>query len=299
MEHTHSHGHITRNITRAFVWGIGLNISFTLIEFILGYYYNSLALIADASHNLSDVASLILSLIGFRLAQKAASKLYTYGYKKSTILASLINSVVLVFIVIGILREAIERLNTLPEVGGIGIIITAGIGIIINTVSAFLFFKNQKNDINIRGAFVHLLVDALVSVGVVLSGFIILFTDIKVIDPIISIIIAIIIALATWNILRESLRLIIDAVPKDINYNKILSIINTVPEVINVHHMHIWAISSNINGLTAHIIVDKSNFQKIEIIKRDIKNILSENNIQHSTLEFEFSDEECMTENCH
>jgi len=299
MEHTHSHGHITRNITRAFVWGIGLNISFTLIEFILGYYYNSLALIADASHNLSDVASLILSLIGFRLAQKAASKLYTYGYKKSTILASLINSVVLVFIVIGILREAIERLNTLPEVGGIGIIITAGIGIIINTVSAFLFFKNQKNDINIRGAFVHLLVDALVSVGVVISGIIILYTNIKVIDPIISIIIALIIALTTWNILKESLRLIIDAVPKDINYNKIESIVNTIPEVINVHHMHIWAISSNINGLTAHIIVDKSNFQKIEIIKRDIKNILSENNIQHSTLEFEFSDEECMTENCH
>ncbi|MBN1111308.1 MAG: cation transporter [Bacteroidales bacterium] len=299
MEHTHSHGHITRNITRAFVWGIGLNISFTLIEFILGYYYNSLALIADASHNLSDVASLILSLIGFRLAQKAASKLYTYGYKKSTILASLINSVVLVFIVIGILREAIERLNTLPEVGGIGIIITAGIGIIINTVSAFLFFKNQKNDINIRGAFIHLLVDALVSVGVVISGIIILYTNIKVIDPIISIIIALIIALTTWNILKESLRLIIDAVPKDINYNKIESIVNTIPEVINVHHMHIWAISSNINGLTAHIIVDKSNFQKIEIIKREIKNILSENNIQHSTLEFEFSDEECMTENCH
>jgi len=299
MEHTHSHGHITRNITRAFVWGIGLNISFTLIEFILGYYYNSLALIADASHNLSDVASLILSLIGFRLAQKAASKLYTYGYKKSTILASLINSIVLIFIVIGILREAIERLNTLPEVGSIGIIITAGIGIIINTVSAFLFFKNQKNDINIRGAFVHLLVDALVSVGVVISGIIILYTNIKVIDPIISIIIALIIALTTWNILKESLRLIIDAVPKDINYNKIESIVNTIPEVINVHHMHIWAISSNINGLTAHIIVDKSNFQKIEIIKRDIKNILSENNIQHSTLEFEFSDEECMTENCH
>jgi len=299
MEHNHSHGHITKNITRAFIWGIGLNISFTLIEFILGYYYNSLSLIADASHNLSDVASLILSLIGFRLAQKAASKLYTYGYKKSTILASLINSIVLIFIVIGILREAIERLNTLPEVGSIGIIITASIGIIINSVSAFLFFKNQKNDINIRGAFVHLLVDALVSVGVVLSGFIILFTDIKVIDPIISIIIAIIIALATWNILRESLRLIIDAVPKDINYNKILSIINTVPEVINVHHMHIWAISSNINGLTAHIIVDKSNYKKIEMIKREIKNILSKNNIQHSTLEFEFSDEECMTENCH
>jgi len=299
MEHNHSHGHITKNITRAFIWGIGLNISFTLIEFILGYYYNSLSLIADASHNLSDVASLILSLIGFRLAQKAASKLYTYGYKKSTILASLINSIVLIFIVIGILREAIERLNTLPEVGSIGIIITASIGIIINSVSAFLFFKNQKNDINIRGAFVHLLVDALVSVGVVLSGFIILFTDIKVIDPIISIIIAIIIALATWNILRESLRLIIDAVPKDINYNKILSIINTVPEVINVHHMHIWAISSNINGLTAHIIVDKSNYKKIEMIKREIKNILSKNNIQHSTLEFEFSDEKCMTENCH
>jgi len=299
MEHNHSHGHITKNITRAFIWGIGLNISFTLIEFILGYYYNSLSLIADASHNLSDVASLILSLIGFRLAQKAASKLYTYGYKKSTILASLINSVVLVFIVIGILREAIERLNTLPEVGGIGIIITAGIGIIINTVSAFLFFKNQKNDINIRGAFVHLLVDALVSVGVVISGIIILYTNIKVIDPIISIIIALIIALTTWNILKESLRLIIDAVPKDINYNKIESIVNTIPEVINVHHMHIWAISSNINGLTAHIIVDKSNFQKIEIIKREIKNILSENNIQHSTLEFEFSDEECMTENCH
>lgn len=297
-DHNHPHVHSIKNITKVFYWGIALNLSFTIIEFTLGYFYNSLALIADASHNLSDVASLILSLIGFKLAQKAASSFYTYGYKKSTILASLINSIVLVFIVIGIFREAIERLNTMPEVVGLGIIITAGIGIIINSVSAYLFYKDQKSDINIRGAFVHLVVDALVSVGVVISGIIIMYTNLKIIDPIISIVIALIIAISTWSILKESLRLIIDAVPRDIDYKNIETLIKQTPLVKNIHHIHIWAISSSSNALTAHILIDKTDVDKIETIKIDIRDILNQNNIQHTTLEFEFLDSECKTNNC-
>ena len=178
--HGHDHHHHTvtdlSTLNRAFYIGIGLNLLYTIIEFAVGFRVDSLALISDASHNLSDVASLVISLIGMKLTHRTATQLYTYGYKKASILASLINAVLLMYIVIKIFIEAFERLANPPEMVGSAIMLTAFIGVIINAVSAFLFYKGQKTDINVKGAFLHLMLDALVSVGVIISGAIVYFT---------------------------------------------------------------------------------------------------------------------------
>ena len=204
----HHHHHSVDNLSslnRAFYIGIGVNLLYTVLEYGVGFHTDSLALISDASHNLSDVASLVISLIGLKLAQRAATALYTYGYKKASIFASLINAVLLVNIVIKIVIESIERLISAPELPGGVIMITAGIGIVINGLSAYLFHQGQKDDINVRGAFLHLLVDALVSVGVVVSGGIIALTGWTLADPIISLVIAAVILFSTWSLLSSAL----------------------------------------------------------------------------------------------
>jgi len=286
--HEHHHHELTNeHLNRVFIIGIGLNALFTLIEFVVGYLNNSLALLSDASHNLSDVASLIISMVGMRLAQKAASATYTYGYKKASILASLINAVFLVIVVIGIVREAIERFSAPPEISGNVIMIVAGIGVLINTLSAFLFFKGQKDDINIKGAFLHLMVDALVSIGVVFSGLLIRYTGWNLIDPIISIVIGVVILITTWGLLKESLRLVIDAVPKSINAEGIIEKLSQVKGVVSVHHIHIWALSSRENAFSAHVQITDNSIEKWEEIKVELKHLLEHENIQHVTLEFE------------
>jgi cobalt-zinc-cadmium efflux system protein len=288
------------NINRAFYIGIILNIAYTAIEFIVGYLNNSLALISDASHNLSDVASLVISLIGMKLAQKAATHTYTYGYKKASILASLINAILLVIVVFTIFKEAIDRLNSPPEIAGGVIIITALIGVAINSISAFLFFKGQKNDINIKGAFIHLMVDALVSVGVVIAGVVIHFTGWNIVDPIISFVIGGVIILSTYGLLKESLKLTLDGIPKDINFNKVKEIISENPHVKNVHHVHIWALSSTENALTAHICLESNNHSSAEImkIKKEIKHQIEHEKINHVTLEIDSNLDECDAVEC-
>ena len=296
----HSHGiSDLSNVNRAFYIGIFLNATFTVIEFVYGYTHNSLALIADATHNLSDVASLIISLIGLKLTQKAATKLYTYGYKKASILASLINAILLVAVVFNIAKEAIERFDAPPEVSGKIIIIVALIGVVINTVSAFLFYKGQKDDINIKGAFLHLMVDALVSVGVVISGIMIHYTSWNQIDLIVSVIIAIVILITTWGLLKESIRLTLDGVPKDLDVQKIQEVILNNNAVKKVHHTHIWALSTNTNAMTAHVILDKDyTLEEISKLKKDIKHDLEHENVQHITLEFETEKEHCKEKEC-
>lgn len=305
--HSHTHGHdhhhhhgpsSLSNLNRAFFIGIGLNAIFTLIEFVYGYVYNSLALISDASHNLSDVASLILSLLGMKLAQKAATTSYTYGYKKASLLASLINAVLLFVVVFGIIREAIERLTSPPEVLGMGIVIVASIGVVINSISAFLFFKGQKEDINIRGAFLHLMVDALVSVGVVISGLVIAHTGWFIIDPIISFIIAATIIFTTWSLLKESVRLVLDAVPKEIDTKKVITAMEKIEGVASVHHVHIWALSSKTNALTAHILLHENNVDNWASVKANLRHELIHQNISHTTLEMEKTDEDCLHNDC-
>lgn len=301
MEQHHDHHNhqavSTEQLNRVFFIGIGLNALFTIIEFVTGYLTNSLALLSDASHNLSDVASLIISLIGMRLAQKASNISYTYGYKKASIFASLINAVFLVIVVIGIIREAIERFAAPPDVNGNVIMVVAGIGVIINAISAFLFFKGQKSDINIKGAFLHLLVDALVSVGVVLSGLVIRYTSWNMVDPLVSIIIGIVIMMTTWGLLKESIRLAIDAVPKDIDLMRITGKLQEVEHVISIHHIHIWALSSQINAFSAHVQVSANAVDQWEKIKSEMKHILVHENIEHATLELE-TITDCTSEGC-
>lgn len=302
MGHHHEHHHHSEleslnNLNRAFYIGIGLNVLFTLIEFVVGYLNNSLALLSDASHNLSDVAGLIISLIAMRLAQKAANLSYTYGFKKASILASLINAIFLVLVVIGIISEAIDRLVNPPSISGNVIMIVAGIGVAINSVSAFLFFKGQKDDINIKGAFLHLMVDALVSVGVVVSGLIIRFTGWNLVDPIVSILIGLVILITTWGLLKESIRLVIDAVPKGLDTEKIIKKLQKINHVQSVHHVHIWALSSQINAFSAHVQVDNDSTLEWEKIKSEMKHLLLHENIQHVTLEFE-TNSVCCSENC-
>ncbi|WP_369049004.1 cation diffusion facilitator family transporter [Tenacibaculum sp. UWU-22] len=297
--HHHSVASLSQ-INNAFYIGIFLNAAYTLIEYIVGLKNNSLALIADATHNLSDVASLIISLIGLKLMQKAATKVYTYGYKKASILASLINAVLLIIVVINIVKASVERFNNPPEITGKVIIITATIGVFINTISAFLFFKGQKDDINVKGAFLHLVVDALVSFGVVISGIVIYYTGWNIIDPFISLIIALVIIFSTWGLLKESVKLSLDGVPKDIDTEKINTLLLKNPLVKEVHHTHIWAISTNTNALTTHIYVDTKNYtpEIISKLKKEINHQLAHQNIQHVTLQFETSNDKCVENNC-
>lgn len=300
--HHHHHDHSLsslQGITRAFYWGIGLNLLFTLVEFYYGLQSQSLALLSDASHNLSDVASLVISLIGMRLAQKAATQAYTYGYKKASIFASLINAILLMVVVVGIIKEAIERLSAPPEVPGNVIIITACIGVFINGISAFLFAKGQKDDINIKGAFLHLMVDALVSVGVVISGLLIQKTSWYIIDPIISFIIGAVIIVSTYSLLKESIRLSLDGIPQGIDINKIKDLLLEDERVGNVHHIHIWALSSTQNALTAHIVpAEEISLKEAQELKNTLKHTLEHHKIHHATLELGSTQVNCCNSQC-
>lgn len=289
--HHHSHTHDITSLNKAFIWGIILNGGFVIVEFITGYLYDSIGLMSDAGHNLSDVATLLLSLIAFRLAHLKSNKRYTYGYKKSTILISLLNAVILLIAIGIIIAESIEKLSHPQPIKGDVIAWVAGVGVIINAATALLFIKRKDSDLNVKGAYLHMAADALVSVGVVLSGILISYTGWYVIDPIIGLTIAGIILFSTWNLLHDSIRLSLDGVPTQIHVEEITRLIESVPGVINIHHVHIWAISTTENALTAHIVV--KDLTQIPAIKNKIRHALSEQGIPHVTLEFESSSEIC------
>lgn len=292
MEHSHNHSHshshameITKSNKNVFLIGIGLNMAFVLAEVIAGFAYNSMALLTDAGHNLSDVASLVVSLVAFWIAKKQSNAAYTYGFKKTTVLAALVNAVVLL-VAIGILGyESFTRLFKPQPVEGGVIAWVAAIGIIINSISAFLFFK-QKRELNSRAAYLHLLADALVSLGVVIAGIIISKTKLYWIDPAIGLLIMIVILISTWGLLRDSFKMTIDAVPAGIELDAIKKIITGVPHVNHVHHVHVWAISTTENALTAHVVIDDQlHFdEKLQVVEK-IKHELEHHNIQHSTIE--------------
>ena len=293
-EHGHAHGHALptpEQVNKAFIIGIALNLIFVLVEAAAGFWYDSLALLSDAGHNLSDVISLVLALLAFRMAKVKPNSRYTYGYKKSTVLVSLLNAIILLVAVGIILAESIEKLrNPQPIAGGV-IAWAAGVGIMINAFTAFLLLKDKERDLNIKGAYLHLMADALVSVGVVISGVIISYTHWYIIDPIIGIAIAIVILVSTWNLLRDSLRLSLDGVPAGISAEKIRKLLLQVDGVREIHHLHIWALSTTQNALTAHVVV--ASLEDGEAVKNRIKEILSEEHIPHATLELETVAECC------
>lgn len=230
-------------------------------------------------------------LLAFRLAKVHPTGKYTYGYKKSTVLVSLLNAVILLVAVGIIIAESIGKLMHPRLVEGNAIAWVAGIGVVINGITAWLFMKDKEKDLNVKGAYLHMAADALVSVGVVVSGIVIAHTGWYIIDPIIGLLIAIVIIVSTWGLLRDSLRLSLDGVPMGTDIEKVEEVIHAVEGVKGVHHLHIWAISTTETALTAHIAIE--NVSGMERIKQEIKHELLHAGIQHATLEFEMSGIKC------
>jgi len=297
--HSHDHHHHAppARLTQAFVIGIVLNVTFVIIEFVAGLFTNSLALISDAGHNLSDVSSLFLALWAIRLLKVKPTQTFTYGYKKATVLVSLFNSVVLLIAVGVIGYESLHRFLEPQPVEGVLMAWVAGVGIVINALTAYLFFKDKDKDINAKGAYLHMAVDALVSVGVVVAGLIILFTGWVWIDPAISVIIMIVIVYGTWDLLKDSLRLSLDGVPPEIDLQEIKKLVLSIKDVKDIHHIHVWAISTSQNALTAHLILaDHLKDAEQAQLKNKLKHELEHLGIQHVTLETET--ESCKDQKC-
>jgi cobalt-zinc-cadmium efflux system protein len=295
-EHHHNHSHAApTSVNSAFYIGIGLNLLFVVIEATTGFFTNSLALLGDAGHNLSDVFSLALSLFAIRLLKVKNNDKYTYGYRKATIVTALVNAVVLLVAMAGIGYEAILRFSHPQPIEGKTVIIVATIGIAINFITALLFMKNKESDLNIKSAYLHLMADAAVSVGVVISGVIILLTGWYWMDSIISLVIVVVVLVGTWRLLSDSLRLTLDGVPENVDLDKVRSVFTAIADVRDVHHIHVWALSTTENALTAHVIVSSgAAIEQLNSIKQKIKHELEHVNINHVTIEFETEDENCV-----
>lgn len=301
-DHSHDHHHHTHalNITqvnKALIAGIILNIVFVVVEFSAGFLSNSLALVSDAGHNLSDVASLALALLAFKLLKIKATEKFTYGYRKASILISLLNAVILLIAVGSIGYESVQRFMNPKPIETNVVIYVAAIGIVINFISALFFFRDREKDLNLRGAYLHLMVDALVSVGVVIAGIIMTYTAWLWIDPLISLLIMIVILASTWNLLRDSLSLSLDAVPTDIKIETIRQAALKLSGVKDIHHIHVWAMSTAENALTAHLVIsDSITHEETSSLKNQFKHELEHLGIQHATLETEV--EECSEKPC-
>lgn len=304
MPHDHSHHHhhdhapkIT-HLTRAFIIGIVLNAVFVAVEVVIGLSSHSLSLLTDAGHNLSDVASLALALLAFKLSGAAKNSQYTYGYKRSTIIVSLLNAIILLASVVIIVYEAINRFIHPEPIAGGTIAWVAFVGILVNGVTAWLFMQDKEKDLNVKGAYLHMAVDAVVSLGVVISGLVIYFTHWFWVDSLVSVIIAVVIIGGTWSLLKDSLRLSLDGIPKELDLKKVTSAMLKTQGVLSVHHVHIWALSTTENALTAHLVIDQNAVASFSHIKEELRHELLHLNIQHSTFEPEFSAESCSNVSC-
>ena len=290
MEHEHHHHHHHHADAadvaslRGIYWiSIALNLAFVLVEAVVGLWKGSLGLLSDAGHNLSDVFSLVLALIAFRLATTHSTKKFTYGYKKGSILISLLNAVILLVAVGAIIVESIHKLRNPAPIDGGAVAWTAGAGIVINGLTALLLMRHQKHDIN-----------TLVSVGVGGSGIVIALTGWTFIDPVIGIIIAGVILVSTWQLLAESVRMSMDAVPENIDPDEVRQHMEAMPGVLGVHHLHIWPISTTETALTAHLVIGRD--ADAETVVHTVKHTLREAGIHHATLETEREGRPCADE---
>lgn len=293
--HHHHHNHLLPtkdgHLDKVFYWAIALNLGYVILEAIFGWMNGSMGLLSDAGHNLSDVASLLIALLAFKAASRPATPSFSYGYGKATVGASLVNAVILYVAVIFICIESVERLFRPTPVDGAEVAWVAGVGVIINGVTAWMLMSHSHDDLNVKGAFMHMVADTLVSVGVVASGIIISFTGWNWIDPVVGIAIAIMIAIGSWSLLRESLRLALDGVPANVDMEKIEEAIISVPEVKSFHHLHVWAMSTTRNALTVHVIVGSP--ENIDAAIEGVRSALISVGIDHSTIEAETIDHGC------
>ncbi len=270
----------------AFALGVGLNILFVIVEASYGWWADSLALLADAGHNLSDVLGLLMAWAGYALAKVAPNSHRTYGWRASTILAALFNALLLLLAVGGIAWEAVGRLADPAPVAAPVVISVAFVGVVINTATALLFVRGRKHDLNLRGAYLHMAADALLSLGVVVAGIMIWLTGLEWIDPVTSLIIAAVILFSTWGLLLESLRLAMQAVPSDISLPEVEDCLLDLPGVTEVHDLHVWAMSTTEIALTAHLV--RPELLNDDALLRDAGRALHDRfNICHTTIQIE------------
>lgn len=286
MKH-HHHG--LANYNRAFALGIALNIAFVFIEAVFGLFTQSLALLADAGHNLSDILGLILAWGASWLSLRPPTVRFTYGLRRSSILAALLNATVLLLAMGAIAWEALQRLFNPNPVPGTTIIVVAAVGVIINTITALLFLSGRRRDLNLRAAFLHMAADALVSLGVVLAGLAILVTNWLWFDPVVSLIIVFAIIAGTWQLLRDSLNLALDAVPEGIEPRAVLTYLQERPGVTQVHDFHIWAMSTTQAALTAHLVMPDG-YPGDAFLSATCRELHDHFGIEHPTLQVETGD---------
>ena len=291
MSHNHSHHEHSHSTTfgRAFAIGVALNLSFVIIEAVYGRMANSIALIADAGHNLGDVLSLLLAWGATILAQRQPTRNRTYGLRRASILAALINAAILLVTLGGIAVEAIRRFGEPANTNARMVMVVAAIGIAVNGVTAYLFATGH-NDINIKGAFTHMMADAVIALGVVVAGAAMLYTGWLWLDPAVSLVIAVIILVGTWGLLRDSVNLALDAVPSGIDCGSVEKYLGGLPQVAGVHDLHVWGMSTTETALTAHLVIRDPGVDNRFLAETEHE-LHHRFGIEHVTLQLEAGDE--------
>lgn len=287
--HGHGHSHAPASYGRAFAIGIALNLLFVAVEWVFGVFSHSLALMADAAHNLGDVLGLMVAWGGMRLAQRLPSARFTYGLRGSSILAALANAIVLLLVTGGLAWEALQRFANPQPVAGSVVIAVALAGVLVNGFTAWLFMAGSKNDLNMRGAYLHMASDAAVSLGVAAAGGVVLLTGWLWLDPLVTLGLALVIIAGTWGLLRDSFRLAMQAVPQTIDAARVRGFLAGLPGVSEVHDLHIWAMSTTENALTAHLVMPGGH-PGDAFLQSTMHDIGHQFGIQHATLQVELGD---------
>lgn len=287
MSHTHSED--TENLDKNIKLGLVLNTGFTIFEFIIGFLSGSLALVSDAAHNLTDSLSLLITFAASKISRRKASTDKTYGYGRATILAAALNSIILIGLAFYIFYEAYQRLQHPEPVEGKLVMLVAFVGIVINTGIAWLFFKN-KNDLNIRSAFLNMALDALASVGALIAGLVITLTGKTFIDPLISALIGCMLVYSGWSVIKDALHVLLDGVPEGIDAQTVKTAILETKGVKGIDDLHIWALSTKEAALSAHVVIEACSLEEsIGLISMIKENLHGKFNINHSTLETELT----------
>ncbi len=287
----HAHHHqLPTNFDRAFAIGIAINLFFVGLEAGYGVHTNSLALLADAGHNLSDVLGLAVAWIASALVRRKPTDTFTFGFRSTSILAALSNSVFLLVAIGAVAWEAIGRFHSPPIVDSDTVMAVAGLGILVNGITAYLFSSGHKNDLNIKAAYLHMLSDAVVSVGVVIAGFAMKKTGWNWIDPLVSLVVSLIILRGTWGLLREAIKLALNAVPSGIHLSEVLKFLKSQKGVDKVHDLHIWGMSTTENALTAHLVM-KSGHPGDHFLHHLCENLKIKFKVHHSTFQIELGDD--------
>ncbi|MFN7975919.1 MAG: cation diffusion facilitator family transporter [Acidobacteriota bacterium] len=283
--HTHGHGHDGASFGRAFAIGIALNLAFVVVELVYGVLAHSLALVADAGHNVSDVLGLALAWGATMAARRRPSKRRTYGLKRASILAALFNALTLLLVTGGVAWESIRRFLEPAPVAGKDVMVVAAVGVLVNGVAAGLFLSGRKEDLNIRAAFLHLASDAVASLGVAITGAAIMATGRLWLDPAASLVLSAFILASSWSLLRRAMDLALDAVPENIDLDDVRAFLKSRPSVADVHDLHVWAMSTTETLLTAHLVV--SDLHGDDMVARISEELRDRFHIGHATIQVE------------